>query len=184
MDTKNIIAAISLSLAIIVIWSLFFQPSPEELKKRKEKERIVKNNDAPNIDSTEKINNLSREEALNLTDRFYFENESIKGSISLKGATIDDLIFKKYKTQLDSNEFVTLLNPKSSSNGYYIESGWASNNKNIDLPNNKTVWKINGNSKLAPDSSVTLNWKNKRNLKEMCIASWKWKNINTEGYLF
>ena len=71
MDTKNIIAAISLSLAIIVIWSLFFQPSPEELKKRKEKERIVKNNDAPNIDSTEKINNLSREEALKLTDRFY-----------------------------------------------------------------------------------------------------------------
>ena len=36
MDTKNIIAAISLSLAIIVMWSLFFQPSPEEIKKRKE----------------------------------------------------------------------------------------------------------------------------------------------------
>ena len=41
MDTKNIIAAISLSLAIIVMWSLFFQPSPEEIKKRKEKEKIV-----------------------------------------------------------------------------------------------------------------------------------------------
>ena len=36
MDTKNIIAAISLSLAIIVIWSLFFQPSPEDLKKKKQ----------------------------------------------------------------------------------------------------------------------------------------------------
>ena len=50
MDTKNIIAAISLSLAIIVMWSLFFQPSPEEIKKRKEKEKIVNSNDAPNID--------------------------------------------------------------------------------------------------------------------------------------
>ena len=51
MDTKNIIAAISLSLAIIVMWSLFFQPSPEEIKKRKEKEKIVNSSDAPNIDT-------------------------------------------------------------------------------------------------------------------------------------
>ena len=58
MDTKNIIAAISLSLAIIVMWSLFFQPSPEELKKRKEKEKIVNSSDAPSIDTNEKITNL------------------------------------------------------------------------------------------------------------------------------
>ena len=164
MDTKNIIAAISLSLAIIVMWSLFFQPSPEEIKKRKEKEKIVNSSDAPNIETTEKINNLSREEALKLDDRFYFENESIKGSISLKGATIDDLIFKKYKTQLESDQFVTLLNPKSTSNGYYIESGWASNNKNIDIPDNKTIWKIEGNSKLTPNDDVTLIWKNNQGL--------------------
>ena len=164
MDTKNIIAAISLSLAIIVIWSLFFQPSPEEIKKRKEKEKIVNSNDAPNIDSAEQISNLSREEALKLDGRFNFENESIKGSISLKGAAIDDLIFKKYKTQLDSDQFVTLLNPKSTLNGYYIESGWASNNKNIDIPNNKTIWKIKGNSKLTPNNNVTLVWKNKQGL--------------------
>ena len=164
MDTKNIIAAISLSLAIIVMWSLFFQPSPEEIKKRKEKEKIVNSSDAPNIDTTEKITNLSREEALKLDDRFYFENESIKGSISLKGATIDDLIFKKYKTQLESDQFVTLLNPKSTSNGYYVESGWASNNKNIDIPDNKTIWKIEGNSKLTPNDDVTLIWKNNQGL--------------------
>ena len=164
MDTKNIIAAISLSLAIIVMWSLFFQPSPEEIKKRKEKEKIVNSSDAPNIDSTEKITNLSREEALKLDDRFYFENESIKGSISLKGATIDDLIFKKYKTKLESDQFVTLLNPKSTSNGYYVESGWASNNKNIDIPDNKTIWKIEGNSKLTPNNDVTLIWKNNQGL--------------------
>jgi len=164
MDTKNIIAAISLSLAIIVMWSLFFQPSPEEIKKRKEKEKIVNSNDTPYIESAEQISNLSREEALKLEDRFNFENESIKGSISLKGVTIDDLIFKKYKTQLDSDQFVTLLNPKSTSNGYYIETGWVSNNKNIDIPNNKTIWKIKGNSKLAPNNNVTLVWKNKQGL--------------------
>ena len=35
MDTKNTIAAISLSAAVIIIWSLFFGPSPEEIKQNK-----------------------------------------------------------------------------------------------------------------------------------------------------
>ena len=33
MDTKNVIAAISLSAAVIILYSLFFAPSPNELKK-------------------------------------------------------------------------------------------------------------------------------------------------------
>ena len=34
MDTKNLIAAISLSAAVIIIYALFFGPSPEEIKRR------------------------------------------------------------------------------------------------------------------------------------------------------
>ena len=38
MDSnKNIIAAISLSAAIIVLWALFFSPSPEDREKIKQK---------------------------------------------------------------------------------------------------------------------------------------------------
>ena len=66
--------------------------------KKQENENVVNNNDAPDIDSAEKVINLSREEALKLTDRFYFENQNIRGSITLTGAAIDDLIFKNYKT--------------------------------------------------------------------------------------
>ena len=29
MDTKNVIAAISLSAAVIILYSLFFQPDPD-----------------------------------------------------------------------------------------------------------------------------------------------------------
>ena len=32
MDSKNVIAAISLSAAVIILYSLFFGPSPEEIK--------------------------------------------------------------------------------------------------------------------------------------------------------
>ena len=33
MDSKNVIAAISLSAAVIILYSLFFAPSPQELNK-------------------------------------------------------------------------------------------------------------------------------------------------------
>ena len=42
MDTKNTIAAISLSAAVIIIWSLFFGPSPEEIKQNKTNQEQVK----------------------------------------------------------------------------------------------------------------------------------------------
>ena len=38
MDTKNVIAAISLSAAVIILYSLFFAPSPEEMKQNKIKQ--------------------------------------------------------------------------------------------------------------------------------------------------
>ena len=162
MDSnKNIIAAISLSAAIIVLWALFFSPSPEDREKIKQK-RIdsVKSLDAPEIENSETNNLLSRKEALNKDKRIIFENDNVKGSISLKGAIIDDLLFKNYNEKLEGTKKVVLLNPRNASNTYYLETGWVTNNKNIDLPNNKSKWKVEGNTKLSPGNDVKLIWKN------------------------
>ena len=166
MDSnKNIIAAISLSAAIIVLWALFFSPSPEDREKIKQK-RIdsVKSLDAPAIESSETNNLLSRKEALNKDKRIMFENDNVKGSISLQGAIIDDLLFKNYNEKLEATEKVILLNPRNASDTYYLETGWVSNNKNIDLPNNKSKWKVDGNTKLSPGNDVKLIWKNAQGL--------------------
>ena len=166
MDSnKNIIAAISLSAAIIVLWALFFSPSPEDREKIKQK-RIdsVKNLDAPEIEDSETNNLLSRKEALNKDKRIIFENDNVKGSISLKGAIIDDLLFKNYNENLKGTEKVVLLNPRNASDTYYLETGWVTNNKNIDLPNNKSKWKVDGNTKLSPGNDVKLIWKNAQGL--------------------
>ena len=59
MDTKNVIAAISLSAAVIILWSLFFGPSPEDIKQKKinqeniKKEQVQKSSDAPSLDQNE-----------------------------------------------------------------------------------------------------------------------------------
>ena len=166
MDSnKNIIAAISLSAAIIVLWALFFSPSPEDREKIKQK-RIdsVKSLDAPEIENSETNNLLSRKEALNKDKRIVFENDNVKGSISLKGAIIDDLLFKNYNEKLEGTKKVVLLNPRNASDTYYLETGWVTNNKNIDLPNNKSKWKVEGNTKLSPGNDVKLIWKNAQGL--------------------
>ena len=168
MDTKNIIAAISLSAAVIILYSLFFAPPPPDPKQIKaEKNKTTQNtsSDAPSLDQNNEIIKISREEALREGKRILFENENIKGSISLTGSKIDDLEFKKFKETLNGKDNVTLLNPSNVKNGYYVETGWATTNKNIEIPNSKSVWKVEGNNKLAPNKPIKLIWLNDQNLK-------------------
>jgi len=161
MDTKNVIAAISLSAAVIILYSLFFAPSPQELKEINEKEnKIIQTTEAPSLEVDEKITEISRTEAKSKNQRVKFENNSIKGSISLMGSAIDDLIFKKYTETLNGNDEIVLLNPRNLNNGYYVETGWATNSENIDVPNSKTMWEVVGNNKLTPNNSINLRWEN------------------------
>ena len=161
MDTRNVIAAISLSAAVIILYSLFFAPVPETVKKNvDELKKIEKGTDTPSLDQKEKVTEISREEALSQSKRVQFENQSIVGSISLKGAAIDDLIFKEYKVSLDSDKKVKLLSPRNSQDGYFIESGFITTDKNINIPNSESIWTISGNNKLTDQSPIKLSWTN------------------------
>ena len=161
MDTKNVIAAIALSSAVIVLYSLFF--IPEQSSKNQnlaEKKKIEQNTDTPTLEQKENFETITREEALKQNDRIKFENENITGSISLKGASIDDLTFKNYKVELNDEKRVTLLGPRNISEGYLIESGFVTSDKNVDIPNSETMWSITGNDKLTDKTPIKLSWTN------------------------
>ena len=130
MDTKNVIAAISLSAAVIILYSLFFAPEPKPRPQNiSEKNKIEKNSDTPSLEQKETKVTISRNEAILENERVNFENNNIKGSISLKGAVIDDLTFTQYNTELESNKNVTLLHPRNIEDGYFIESGFVTSDK-------------------------------------------------------
>ncbi len=161
MDTRNVVAAISLSAAVIVLYSLFFIPEPNERAQNISKQnQTEKNTDTPSLDKKETIIQISREQAITQNDRIQFENQNVIGSISLKGASIDDLTFKKYNVSLNTNEKVTLLNPRNVKDGYLLESGFVTSDKNIDIPNSETIWSTKGNSKLTDQSPIILIWNN------------------------
>jgi len=165
MDSKNTIAAIALSSAVIVLYSLFFVPEKPVLNQNSvEKEKIKKSTDTPTLDQKENLIKISREDALNENERVSFENENIKGSISLKGAAIDDLTFKNYNIELGGDEKITLLGPRNIEEGYLIESGFVTSDKNIDIPNSETIWSIIGNKKLTESSPISLSWTNNQGI--------------------
>jgi YidC/Oxa1 family membrane protein insertase len=165
MDTRNVIAAISLSAAVIILYSLFFQPDPATIKKNlAEQNKIENNEDTPSLDKNENFAKLSRTDALKENDRIQFENGSVVGSISLKGAAIDDLTFKEYNVELNGSDKITLLSPRNVEDGYLIESGFVSTNKNIDIPDASTVWEVSGNKKLTNNSPVKLTWSNSQGI--------------------
>ncbi len=160
MDTKNVIAAISLSAAVIILYSLFFAPPPITNEQLAEKNKTEKNTDTPSLEQKETVTEITREEALNQSKRIQFENQNIVGSISLKGAAIDDLTFKKYNISLENNNKVKLLSPRNTKDGYLIESGFITTDKNIDIPNLNSIWSVSGNDKLTAQSPVKLSWTN------------------------
>ena len=171
MDLKNVIFAIALSFAVLFGWSVIFEsPQIEDQKKAEQTKNYQKKDskisDTPSVNlENNKTPNISRKDAVASGKGIKFENENVKGSIALKGALIDDIIFKKYKSKLNSDERVTYLNPAETNDGYFVETGWASSNiGKISLPTAKTVWKVKGNNKLSIGNPVIIEWDNKSGL--------------------
>ena len=163
MDTRNVLLAVILSTIVLVFWATFFEAPIVDPKTSEN--QITKNEDvsSPSIDENVKEikNETTRSEIINSVNRIKVENENIKGSISLQGAIIDDIIFKNYNETLDGENKVIFLNPKNSSKDYFIETGWASSgDESIKLPVSESIWKVKGNSTLTPNSPVTIEWDN------------------------
>jgi len=165
MDSKNVLMAIVLSTLVLVFWATFFEPPPVERQIAEDQVTKSEELSSPSIEKVELSKKIVRDDTIDSVARVKIENNNIKGSISLQGAIIDDIIFKNYKESLESDQKVIFLNPKSSDEGYYIETGWASNsNEKLKLPLDNTIWKVKGNKVLTPNNPIVLEWDNNEGL--------------------
>ncbi len=165
MDNKNVLLAVLLSTIVLIFWAVFFEPPVVEQQDINKQTTKNENSSSPSIEKEEPGYEVTRNEAINKTKRIKIENKNIKGSISLQGAIIDDIIFKNYKETLNSDKNVVFLNPKNTSKEYYIETGWAlSGDEKVNLPLDNTVWKVVGNSVLTPNNPILLEWNNNNGL--------------------
>ncbi len=91
------------------------------------------------------------------TPRIPIRTPSVKGSINLKGARIDDLQLLRHKETLAKNSpNIRLFSPSGAPQAYFAEFGWTGSG---GLPAQDTVWQATGKT-LTPQTPVTLRWTN------------------------
>ena len=167
-ETRNLVAAISLSMAVLIGYQLLFVEPKKDLYQQ---ENIIKDSDdSSNIPTPQNLDNgiiaSDNTEPKNSSKplpRISMISKEVSGSISLKGARIDDITLTKYKETLEpESELIKLLLKSNGNSPYFIEFGWSSPD-GIKVPNGKSLWKSSSNQ-LTPDKNVTLKWDNGENI--------------------
>ena len=105
---------------------------------------------------------VSRDSAIASTPRVKIDTPRVTGSISLKGARIDDLSLVQFRETVDpSSPPIVLYSPSGTANPYYAEFGWVpAAGSTIKLPDRDTLWQQEGTGSLTPSSPLTLKYDN------------------------
>jgi len=105
---------------------------------------------------------VGRDSAIASTPRVKIDTPRVTGSISLKGARIDDLSLVQFRETVDpSSPPIVLYSPSGTANPYYAEFGWVpAAGSTIKLPDRDTLWQQEGTGSLTPSSPLTLKYDN------------------------
>jgi len=107
---------------------------------------------------------VTRAAALAASPRVPVANPALRGSLSLKGARIDDLALIEYRQTIDKNSPpVELLRPEGAAQAYFAEFGWTGANV-PGLPTSTTLWTLVSGSVLAPGQPVVMTYANGQGL--------------------
>ena len=167
-ETRNLVAAISLSMAVLIGYQLLFVEPKKDIAQN---ENIVKeSDDSSNIPIPQNLDNgivasdtTEPKSSNKPVPRISMISKEVSGSISLKGARIDDITLTQYKKTLEpESELIKLLLKSNGDSPYFIEFGWSSPD-GIKVPNGKSLWKSSSNI-LSPDKKITLKWNNGENI--------------------
>jgi len=155
-DQKNFLLFAVIAAILLFAWPYamhwFFpqQPAATQMVNGKQVPKALPTADTPAA---------LRDRAIVLAEspRVAIDTPSLKGSINLKGARLDDLVLVKYdETTAKNSPPIHLLSPSGAQGAYFAEFGWAG--AGVQAPDANTVWQASG-TKLTPTSPVTLTTK-------------------------
>jgi YidC/Oxa1 family membrane protein insertase len=182
-ETKNIILATCLSILVVLGWETFY--AGPQLEKERQRLAQMHPRDASGSQATgsqagnsstapgsavpgqgeEPEPKKTRADALAESPRIKLDAPAVYGSIALKGARIDDVIFKHYRETVDPHSpDIVLLSPANSPTPYYVEAGFITDPKaNLVLPGPETLW-LADHDILTESAPVTLTYDNGQGL--------------------
>ena len=186
-DSRNTILAVILSGLVLIAWQYFYnvpqmekqraaQQAQSELAKPAPQSGTTTapattpqtgaapapSANAPATNQPASAAPVSRDTAIASTPRVKIDTPRVSGSISLKGARIDDLSLVHFRETVDpASPPIVLYSPSGTAEPYYAEFGWVpAAGSTIKLPERDTLWQQEGSGSLTPSSPVVLKYDN------------------------
>src|SRR3954447_15553916 len=180
-DNRNTILAVILSGIVLIAWQYFYnvpqmekqraqtqtqaelaKPTPQTTPGSTTPSATPSANAPANTPAAAAAAIVSRDAAIAATPRVKIESPSLIGSISLKGARIDDLSLVKFRDTVDpTSPPIVLYSPSNTASPYYAEFGWVpASGSAAKIPDQNTVWQQEGIGSLSPGHPVTLKYDN------------------------
>jgi YidC/Oxa1 family membrane protein insertase len=187
IENRNTILAVILSGLVLIAWQYFYnvpqmekQRAQAQIQTELAKQQPAANTTTPatapqtNAPPAPASNGpgaapaaaaapvVNRETAIAATPRVKIDTPSLIGSISLKGARIDDLALVKFRDTVDpSSPAIVLYSPSNTAAPYYAEFGWVpASGSTVRIPDQNTMWEQEGMGNLTPTTPVTLRYDN------------------------
>jgi len=183
-DSRNTILAVILSGLVLIGWQYFYNvPQMEKQRAAQQAQSELAKPapqpggttppattpqtgaapaPAPTTNQPASAAPVSRDAAIASTPRVKIDTPRLSGSISLKGARIDDLSLLQFRETVDpSSPAIVLYSPSGTAEPYYAEFGWVpAAGSTVKLPDRDTMWQQEGSGSLTPTSPVTLKYDN------------------------
>jgi YidC/Oxa1 family membrane protein insertase len=165
-SSRNTIIFLVCALALFIIYQMFVL---EPAQKRRQAEiaahpPVATAQLRPGAPALDVPPAVSRAAALAASPRVPINTPALKGTISLKGARIDDLMLTQYRETVDRNSPpVDMLRPEGTPFAWFVDFGWAGANV-PGLPTPDTVWTVAQGAQLAPGQPLVLTYTNGQGL--------------------
>jgi YidC/Oxa1 family membrane protein insertase len=192
-DNRNTILAIILSGLVLIAWQYFYNVPQMERQRAQQAELAKKppqpaasptsapqpggapspQASTPAVPAAGNAPVVSRDAAIAANPRIKIDTPRLTGSISLKGARVDDLSLVQFRETVDPNSPpITLFSPSGTANPYYAEFGWVpAAGSTVRMPDQNTMWEQEGSGSLTPTTPVTLKYDNGEGLTFRRVVS-------------
>ena len=160
MEQRNLLLAVTLSIAILLGFQFFFPPPKPVIPPPSAAMPV-----APMPASGTLIPATAAPQTIE-APRISIETARLIGSINLAGARFDDLSLRDYHETLSpASPDIRLLTKEESAKPYFAQQGWIPNDPAVKVPGPSTIWQAPRGAALTTLTPVTLTWDNGSGLR-------------------
>ncbi len=157
-DTRNTFVFVVIAVILLTAYQFLVLDPANKKRLAEQRAKVVAEQTAtaPGAPAAPVI--VSRDVAAAASPRVQVDTPTLKGSIRLQGARLDDLYLKGYRETLaKGSPLVELFRPEGTAHAFFTDIGWVGQNL-PGLPTNQSVWTLTKGDVLSPGKPIELTY--------------------------